>query len=86
MLHELCFIITPRKVQPILGKDVCEKLNMIKRVNIIQNLDQNNALSAYKELFTRIGYLPGRVSIKLKPRAEYLLLRHVEKSHSPCLN
>ena len=26
-LRELCFIITPRKVKPILGKDTCKKLN-----------------------------------------------------------
>ena len=68
-LHELYFVITPRKVQPILGKDACEKLNIIKRVNLIQNPDKNNVLSAYKDLFTGIGCVPGRVSIKLKHEA-----------------
>ena len=54
-LHELCFIVTPRKVQTKLGKDTCKKLNVIKRVNFIQNHDKNNILSAFKELFTRIA-------------------------------
>ena len=35
LLHEFCFIITSRNVQPILGKDSCDELNLIKRVNII---------------------------------------------------
>ena len=68
-LHKLCFIITPRNVQPILRKDASEKLNIIKRVNLIQNSDKNNVLSAYKDLSTGIGCLPGRVSIKLKHEA-----------------
>ena len=66
MLHKLCFIITPRKFPFIIGKDACEKLNIIKRINFIKNLDKNNVLSAYKELFTGISCSPGRVSIKLK--------------------
>ena len=53
MFYELYFIITPRKVQPILVKDPCEKLNIIKGVNLIQNLDKNNVLATYKELFTQ---------------------------------
>ena len=35
LLHELCFIITPRNVQPILGKNTSDKVNLIKQVNII---------------------------------------------------
>ena len=30
LLPELCFIITSRNVQPILGKDWCNRLNQIK--------------------------------------------------------
>ena len=48
------------------GKDTCEKLNMIKQVNLIQNMDTNNVLSTYKELFTGISYLLGCVRIELK--------------------
>ena len=54
MLYEQCFIITPRKVQLLLGKDACEKLNIIKQVNRIQNLDKNNVIFTDKDLFTGI--------------------------------
>ena len=70
MLHELCFIIIiPRKVQSILRKDACEKLNIIKRVNLIQKPDKKEVLSTYKESFTGIGCVPEHMSIKLKHEA-----------------
>ena len=63
LLHKLCFIITSRNVQPLLGKDSCDKFNLINQVNIIQNMDKN-ILSAYGELFKGIECLLGRVHIK----------------------
>ena len=63
-LHELCLIITLRNVKPILARDPCDKLNLIRRVNTVQNLGKTNILSAYGDLFTGIGCLPGRVLIK----------------------
>ena len=50
-------------------KDTCEKLNIITRINLIQNPDKNNVLSTDKELFTGIRCLLGHVSIKLKHEA-----------------
>lgn len=67
-LHKLYFIIKPRNIQPILGKDTCDKLNLISHVNAIQNLDKNN-VSACAELFTGIGCLPRQVHIKLAHNA-----------------
>ena len=64
LLYELCLIRTPRNVQSILGKDSCNKLNLIKRLNIIQNMDKNNILSANEKLFKGIGCLLERVHIK----------------------
>ena len=63
-LHERCFMMIPRNVQPIQGKDSYDKLNQIKRANIIQNMDKNISI-AYGELFKGIGCLPEQVHIKL---------------------
>lgn len=53
MLYKLCFILNP-----ILGKNSSDKLNLVRCVNIIHNLDKNNIFSEYSELFKGLECLP----------------------------
>lgn len=67
-VHTLTFIVVPKKVQPLLGLYACEKLNLVKRVLVVEADDYTNyedLTKEYSDLFQGLGCLPGEHTIRL---------------------
>jgi hypothetical protein len=55
-----------KSVQPILGINACEKLNLLKRVYVVTSQtenDQESILAEYEDVFEGLGCLPGEHKI-----------------------
>lgn len=74
--HTLAFIVVPGNVQTILGLAACERLNLVKRVLVVENedTDYDELMKEYKDLFQGLGCLPGEHTIQ------------VDKSVPPVIN
>lgn len=64
-LYILKFIIAQVNSPPILGREACEELGLIKRVMSISNTSKNSILDEFPDLFVGIGCLPGEYKIQL---------------------
>lgn len=67
-VHILLFIVVPKEVQAILGLVACEKLNLVKRVLVIESgleNDYNSMMQEYRDLFKGLGCLPGEHTIRI---------------------
>lgn len=66
--HTLAFIVVPGNVQTILGLSACERLNLVKRVLVVQNeedTDYDELMQEYSDLFQGLGCLPGEHTIRV---------------------
>ena len=63
------FVICPGKVQPILGRKMCDDMGLVKRVLAVEQ-KEDKILDEYQDLFKRLGCVPGEINIKLRPDAE----------------
>jgi hypothetical protein len=65
--YRVRFYVVDGNVPTILGKNACEKMNLIKRIHAVKD---GSILDEYPEVFKSIGCLPGSVKITLKMDAE----------------
>ena len=63
------FVICPGKVQPILGRKMCDDMGLVKRVLAVEQ-KEDRILDEYQDLFKGLGCVPGEINIKLRPDAE----------------
>ena len=74
------FLISPDDVKPILGRELSEKLNLVKRTFSIEQSNSSNNLTGsrynnaklsekYADCFEGLGCLPHTVKIKLRDDA-----------------
>ena len=59
-------LIVENSIQPILGINACEKLNLLKRVYVVTSQtenDQESTLAEYEDVFEGLGCLPGEHKI-----------------------
>lgn len=64
----LAFIVVPGNVQTILGLSACERLNLVKRVLVVQNEEDTDCyelMQEYSDLFQGLGCLPGEHTIRV---------------------
>lgn len=64
------FVVVPGSAPTILGKNACEKLDLVKRIYTLNQSRKHDMLTEYKDVFEGLGCLPGEVSIKIQPNAE----------------
>ncbi|KAK0143081.1 hypothetical protein N1851_018781 [Merluccius polli] len=60
--HTLAFIVVPKHVQAILGLSACERLNLVKRVLVVESkgeTDYEELMKEYQDLFQGLGCVPG---------------------------
>ena len=57
------------KANPIIGLKTCERLNLIKRVSMINNADPTN-FDDFDDLFGDLGCLPGAYHINIDPNVK----------------
>lgn len=62
------FVVVPGTAPALLGRNACEKLDLVKRIHTVRIPSQ--ILNEYQDLFAGLGCLPGEVDIKLRPDAE----------------
>lgn len=79
--YKSLFIVSNVVVQPIIGIDMCEKLNLVKRVwTVIEDKEEKTRkpsedkeseaiLEEFKNVFAGFGTLPGEHTIRLKENA-----------------
>ncbi|XP_072897951.1 uncharacterized protein [Hemitrygon akajei] len=68
MVHMLSFVEVPRNVQSILGLSACERLNLVKRVLVLDSdteSEYSDLMKEYEDLFKGLGCLPGEHMIKI---------------------
>lgn len=68
------FLIVDCNAVPLLGLDTCVKLNLIKRVNAVEdsslkNVTKDELIKMNEDLFTGLGTLPGKYHIELREDA-----------------
>lgn len=66
--HTLAFVVVPKEVQTILGSSACERLNLIKRVLVVdseEDMDYDELMKECSDLFQGLGCLPGEHTIKV---------------------
>lgn len=67
-VHKLAFIIVPRDVQAILGLSACERLQLVKRVFVVDRQKEtvyDQLMEEYKDLFQGLGCLPGEHTVRV---------------------
>ncbi|XP_053326251.1 uncharacterized protein K02A2.6-like [Spea bombifrons] len=67
-VHTLSFIVVPKNVQAILGLSSCERLNLVKRVLVLEtgsDPEYEGLLEEYRDLFNGLGCLPGEHTIRI---------------------
>jgi hypothetical protein len=64
--HKLMFVVTDTESPPLLGLQICQKLNIIKRIWAV-NASDPNLMAEYKDVFGEIGYLQGEYHIITDP-------------------
>ena len=70
------FIVVSAKANPIISLKTCERLNLIKRVSMINNADPT-IFDYFDDLFGDLGCLPGTYHITIDPNAKPAV-------HPPC--
>ena len=66
--HTLAFIVVPKDVHTILGLSACERLNLVKRVLVVDSgreMDYDELMREYSDLFKGLGCLPGEHTIRV---------------------
>lgn len=66
--HTLAFIVVPKNVQPILGLNACVRLNLVKRVLVVEtddDMDYDDLMKEYSDLFQGLGCLSGEHTIRV---------------------
>lgn len=60
-----------KKIEAIIGSELCEKLNLVKRVRAIENEDQfiNNNI----DVFTGLGLFPEKCKLVLKENVSHVI-------------
>lgn len=61
-------LIVEKSVQPILGLSVCEKLDLVRRVFVVNSqtgTDHDSLMREYKDVFEGLGCLPGEHKISV---------------------
>ena len=62
------FMVVPGKAPTLLGRNACEKLDLVRRVEAVQR-SAGGMLDEYPDIFQGLGCLPGEVNIALKEDA-----------------
>ena len=69
-IYIINFIVVNTRSCPILGKYSCEELNLIKRVNCInEQINDHPLFHEFSDIFEGIGCLPGEYKIELQSNA-----------------
>lgn len=64
----LDFVVTNVESQPLLGLDACTKLELIKKVNIVnRGLNKNDIFRDYSNIFSGLGLIQGEYHIVVNP-------------------
>ena len=66
--HTLAFVVVHRDVQAILGLAACERLNLVKRVLVVESEGEtvyDELMEEYSDLFQGLGCLPGEHTIRV---------------------
>ena len=63
------FIVMSAKANPIIGLKTCERLNLIKRISMINNADPT-IFDDFDDLFADLGCLPGTYHINIDPNVK----------------
>lgn len=66
--HALAFIVVTKDVQAILGLAACVRLNLVRRVYIVdteKETDYDELMAEYSDLFQGLGCLPGKHTIRV---------------------
>ncbi|KAL6462117.1 hypothetical protein MHYP_G00285390 [Metynnis hypsauchen] len=78
----LSFIVVPKEVQAILRLVTCEKLNLVKRVLVVESGtgdDHDSLMQEYSDLFKGLGCLPGIASApEVYHKTIHLVYEHIE--------
>jgi predicted aspartyl protease len=56
--------------QPLLGKPAIENLQLVARIDTIQNSSSNHWINRHAKLFRGLGSVPGKYKVELKPDAQ----------------
>ena len=76
-------LVVEKRLQPILGINACEKLNLLKRVYVVTSQtenDQESLLAEYEDVFEGLGCLPGENNCVLMTKLLQLCM-HAVKFH-----
>ncbi|PIK40082.1 hypothetical protein BSL78_23064 [Apostichopus japonicus] len=65
--YTLTFQVIEGTSKPLLGLTACTALGLIKRVDVVDSELQAKVQEKYKDVFTGLGCLHGKVSLKVKP-------------------
>ncbi len=77
-VYKTTFVVTPEKVEGILGIQDCERFNLVHKVyemtadiNQVPKAQNNDPdiMTAYEDVFNGLGCLPGTHTIKINPKA-----------------
>lgn len=64
----MSFVVVPKDVQALLGCQACERLNLVKRVFVIEQTKDSvyeDIMKDYSDLFQGLGCLPGEHTIRV---------------------
>ncbi|KAJ8037947.1 hypothetical protein HOLleu_18897 [Holothuria leucospilota] len=64
--YTLSFQVTEGTNKPLLGLKACTTQGLIKRVDVMNSSPKTEVQEKNKDVFTGLGYLPGKVSLKVK--------------------
>lgn len=66
--HHLSFVVVPKDVPALLGLATCERLNLVRRVLVVEetnNTEYDSILREYEDVFKGLGCLPGVHNIQV---------------------
>ena len=62
--YQVCFQVADGNYVPLLGRETCEKMHLIQRINAVKD---NSILDEFPEVFQGLGCLPGKYHININP-------------------
>ena len=62
--YQVCFQVVDGNYVPLLGRETCEKMHLIQRINAVKD---NSILDEFPEVFQGLGCLPGKYHININP-------------------
>ena len=62
--YQVCFQVVDGNYVPLLGRETCEKMHLIQRINAIKD---NSILDEFPEVFQGLGCLSGKYHININP-------------------